>query len=216
MEFKGSIIELASKSTAGLDKHTYSICVELEKFVKSSTHDKYHVCCSRTVLQGRTVTGTMSWGELPFQSFSLDLDNKAELSLWPLNDPTSVRQVFDLAQADVADKLELYYKSIVPPKADYRESLYNKANDDEARYAITVAAAQFARVLNENNVLLVYDDSRQDFAVVPKGVKVSCDDGGIPNEEILDEWRFLHVDLPVAGCIFLNDHCLTVAEDYSE
>jgi hypothetical protein len=65
-------------------------------------------------------------------------------------------------------------------------------------------------------VSLVYNDFRQDFAVVPKGVKVSYNDGGIPDEAILDERRFLHIDLPVTGGICLDDHCLAVSEDYSE
>lgn len=216
MEFNGSIIELASKSTASLDNHAFSILSAMEKLVRDATRKKSTVCCSRYKVQGRTIDGTMCWGDLPFMSFTLDLDNKAELSLWIDDKPDSVRSVFDLSKPDVGAELDKYYDSNTVSKPDYRESLYNKANDEEARYAITVAASQFAKVLNEHNVSLVYNDFRQDFAVVPKGVQVSYDDGGIPNEAILDENKFLHVDLPVTGGICLDDHCLTVAEGYSE
>lgn len=216
MEFNGSIIELASKSTASLDKHAYPILSAMEKLVQDATSKKSTVFCSRYTVQGRTINGTMRWGELPVMSFTLELDNKAELGLWIADKPDSVRSVFDLAKPDVGTELDQFYDSNKVSKPDYRESLYNKANDEEARYAITVAASQFAKVLNEHNVSLVYDDGRQDFAVVPTGVKVSYNDGGIPDEAILDERRFLHVDLPVTGGICLDDQCLAVSEDYSE
>ena len=216
MEFNGSIIELASKSTASLDNHAFAIISAMERIVRDATSKKSTVCCSRYTVQGRTINGTMCWGDLPFMSFTLDLDNKAELSLWIDDKPDSVQSVFDLEKPDVGTELDKFYDNNKVSKPDYRQSLYAKANDEEARYAVTVAASQFAKVLDEHNVSLVYDDFRQAFDVVPKGVKVSYNDGGVPDEVILDEGRFLHVDLPVTGCICLDDHCLTVAEDYSE
>lgn len=215
MEFNGSIIELASKSTASLDNHAYAIISAMEKLVQGATSKKSTVCCSRYTVQGRTINGTMCWGDLLVLSFSLELDNNAELSLWMKSTADGVRSVFDLSKPDVGTELDKFYDSNKVSKPDYRESLYNKVND-EARYAVTVAASQFAKVLNEHNVSLVYDDFREDFAVVPKGVKVSYNDGDIPDEEILDESKFLHVDLPVTGGICQDDHCLAVAEDYSE
>lgn len=215
MEFNGSIIELASKSTASLDKHAYPIILDMEKLVQDATSKKSTVCCSRYTVQGRTINGTMCWGDLPVLSFSLELDNNVELSVWMKSTADGVRSVFDLSKPDVGTELDKFYDSNKVSKPDYRESLYNKVDDDEARY-ITVAAAQFAKVLNEHNVSLVYDDGRQDFVVVPTGVKVSYNDGGIPDEAILDERRFLRIDLPVTGGICLDDQCLAVAEDYSE
>jgi len=217
MEFKGTIMELASKSTASLEAHVSAITRELEKFIEGSVRGALYVRVSHFAVQtiGRQIAGTLTWGHLDDMFIVLDLDNRAELTVWPSMDhgDTPLGK-FDLTGDKVGCKLSEFYQEHIGAKADKRNEWYDKI-DMEATEVIGEAARRFGQILDHYNASLVYDDMAQWFMVVPKGVRVVVSEGD-DDEKIFDESKFPHVDLPLAGGLFLDDHVLAMPEDDEE
>lgn len=215
MEFKGTIMELASKSTASMGAHVSAIARELEKFIEGSVRGAIYVRVSHFAVQdiGRQLAGTLTWGDLDDMFVVLDLDNRAELTVWPSMDHGDTPLgTFDLTSDKVGCKLSEFYQRLGPK--DKRDEWYARM-DTEATEVIKEAARKFGQILDHYNASLVYDDLAQWFRVVPNGVRVVVHEGD-DDEKIFDESKFPHVDLPLAGGIFLDDQVLAMPDGDEE
>lgn len=217
MEFKGTIMELASKSTASLEAHVSAIARELEKFIEGSVRGALYVRVSHFAVQstGRQLAGTLTWGDLDDMFIVLDLDNCAELTVCPFMDHCDTPLgKFDLTSDKVGCSLGEFYHEQLGTKHDTRYGWYERI-DTEAAEVIREAARKFGQILDHYNASLVYDDMAQWFRVVPNGVKVIVPEGD-DDDKIFDESKFPHIDLPLAGGIFLDDQVLAMPEDDEE
>lgn len=217
MEFKGTIMELASKSTASMEAHVSAIARELEKFIEGSVRGALYVRVSHFAVQitGRQLAGTLTWGDIDDMFIVLDLDNRAELTVWPsMNHGDTPLGTFDLTSDKVGCKLSEFYHDNLGPKVDKRYGWYERI-DREAAEVIREAARKFGQILDHYNASLVYDDMAQWFRVVPNGVRVIVPEGD-DDDKIFDESKFPHIDLPLTGGIFLDDQVLAMPEDDEE